>query len=87
MLEGILLRQVQEALQGKTRAAESLLDRYKRCAGAGEAKREELPEEDLAVLERAMGRRGAGIGETVHAPEPSRHLSAPDDTDEEWSDE
>ncbi|WP_262269562.1 DUF5681 domain-containing protein [Microvirga yunnanensis] len=55
LLEAIILRQAQEALRGQPRAIDSLLDRYERHAGPEVERPDELPEEDVALLERALG--------------------------------
>jgi uncharacterized protein DUF5681 len=55
VIEALLLRQVQEGLRGQLRAIESLIDRYERHASQEVETAEELPEEDWALLERAMG--------------------------------
>lgn len=54
LLEAIILRQAQDALRGQLRAIDSLLDRYERHAGHEIERSDELPEEDLALLERAL---------------------------------
>lgn len=97
VVEAILLRQVQEALRGQARAAESLLDRFERCAGADESSEPELPEDDLALLDRVLGRSRCGqgsppshggSGHAEDAPEPDvRRSVEPNDLGEEWSDE
>ena len=58
ILEAILLRQAQEALRGQPRAIDSLLDRYERLAGREIERPDEMPEEDLALLERVLGSTG-----------------------------
>ena len=55
VIEGLVLRQVQEGLRGQLRAIESLIDRYERYADHEVEQVEELPEEDWALLERAIG--------------------------------
>lgn len=57
VIEAIILRQVQEALRGHTRAAENLIDRYERHGDRDTGAAEELPEDDLALLERAFSAR------------------------------
>jgi hypothetical protein len=54
LLEAIILRQAQDALRGQLRAIDSLLDRYERHAGHEAERSCELPEEDLALLERVL---------------------------------
>jgi hypothetical protein len=71
LLEAIILRQAQEALRGQPRAAESLLNRYERYAGNEVEHSEELPDDDVALLERALGR-----SRRRHASNPAL---APDD--------
>ena len=71
LLEAIILRQAQEALRGQPRAAESLLNRYERYAGHEVEHSEELPDDDVALLERALGR-----SRRRHASNPTL---APDD--------
>jgi hypothetical protein len=58
LLEALLMRQVQEGLRGQLRAIESLLDRYERHVGSEAEPSEELPDEDLLLLRRALARRG-----------------------------
>jgi hypothetical protein len=55
LIEAIILRQAQDALRGQPRAIDSLLDRYERHAGHEPGLSDELPEEDLALLERVLG--------------------------------
>ncbi|NBJ10914.1 DUF5681 domain-containing protein [Microvirga arsenatis] len=55
LLEAIILRQAQDALRGQLRAIDSLLDRYERHAGHEVKRPDELPEEDLVLLERVLG--------------------------------
>jgi hypothetical protein len=57
LIKAILLRQAQDALRGQPRAMDSLLDRYERHANHEVEQAEELPEEDLLLLERALGSR------------------------------
>jgi hypothetical protein len=54
LVEALILRQVQEAMRGHHRAIESLLDRFERISAAEEPARQELPEEDAAILERTL---------------------------------
>jgi hypothetical protein len=56
MLEALLMKQVQEGLRGKLDAIESLLDRYERHVGSEVECTEEVPEEDLLLLRRALSR-------------------------------
>jgi hypothetical protein len=58
LIEAIILRQAQEALRGQPRAIDSLLDRYERHAGDEVEQPEELPEDDLALLQRVIGSSG-----------------------------
>ncbi|MGO4386766.1 DUF5681 domain-containing protein [Microvirga sp. 2YAF29] len=81
LLEAIILRQAQDALRGQLRATDSLLDRYERHAGHEAERSDELPEEDLVLLERVLGpsRRqsvsnaGPGSKETVSTEEGQDH--------------
>lgn len=57
VLQAIVLRQVQAALQGQLRAIDSLLDRYERHGDREEEQVEESAEEDLLLLERALEAR------------------------------
>ncbi len=57
LIKAILLRQAQDALRGQPRAMDSLLDRYERHADHEVEQTEELPEEDLLLLEQARGSR------------------------------
>ena len=54
LLEAIILRQAQDTLRGQLRAIDSLLDRYERHAGHEIERSDELPEEDLALLEQVL---------------------------------
>jgi hypothetical protein len=74
VLEALILRQVQEGLRGQLRAIESLIDRYERHAGQEVEQAEELPEEDLALLERAI--------RSSRNRQPTRQEQAPDDLSE-----
>ena len=49
-LEALLLGQVQEALRGRQRSAEYLIELYERYTRGEEAPNEELSSEDLAIL-------------------------------------
>ncbi|ESR23776.1 DUF5681 domain-containing protein [Lutibaculum baratangense] len=67
LVEALLKKQVQEGLRGDLRAIRDLLDRYERYSGVGEERGEELPDEDVELLERVMSgrRRGPGRGTVV----------------------
>lgn len=54
--EAISLKLVQQALAGEARAAERLLDRYERYCAAADSAEVELPEEDKALLDRALAK-------------------------------
>src|SRR6185369_1381870 len=54
LLVALLKKQAQVGLRGHVRAIDSLLDRYERCTDGGEPSAEELPDEDRALLERAL---------------------------------
>jgi hypothetical protein len=58
VVEALILRLVQEGLRGQLRALDSALDRYEQHVDEGPERQEELPEEDLALLERLVGSRG-----------------------------
>jgi hypothetical protein len=60
VVEALILRLVQEGLRGQLRALDSALDRYEQHVDDGPERQEELPEEDLALLERLMGTRARG---------------------------
>jgi hypothetical protein len=64
LLEALVMKQVQEGLRGQLRAIESLLDRYERHVGSEEEHSEELPEEDLLLLERALGPRSRSANDS-----------------------
>jgi hypothetical protein len=55
LIEAIILRQAQEALRGKDRVMDSVLDRYERYCSQEVEQTDELPEEDAAILERVLG--------------------------------
>jgi len=56
IIEAVLFRQVQDALRGEPRAANSFLDRCERYLTQEIEDTSELPEDDLALLERALSR-------------------------------
>jgi hypothetical protein len=62
LIKAIILRQAQVALSGKDRVMDSVLDRYERCLGQEVEHADELPEDDAALLEQALGslRRNQG---------------------------
>jgi hypothetical protein len=57
LVEAILLAQAQDALRGNSRAIDSLLDRYERCADEPDHVPEELAEDDEEMLEEILKRR------------------------------
>jgi hypothetical protein len=57
LVEALVLRQAQNALQGNSRSIESLLDRYGRCCDEPADGEDELPEEDAVMLEEILKRR------------------------------
>jgi hypothetical protein len=54
LLEALIKRSVQEGLKGDLRAIKDLLDRYERHSGPEPASEIELPEDDQAILRRAL---------------------------------
>ena len=54
LLEALLKRSVQEGLKGDLRAIKDLLDRYERHSGYELESEAELPEDDQAIVKRAL---------------------------------
>ena len=54
LAEALLLRQAQDGLRGDGRATERFLDRMERLLGQAPEVGEELPEDDLLVIARAI---------------------------------
>lgn len=67
-LEALILGQVQVGLRGNTRASDSLLNRYERLADVGVEQGDELPEDDQALLERALNSRRRVSSERARGP-------------------
>ncbi len=71
ILEALVLRQVQDAMRGNSRAQENLLDRYERLCPGDAANEDDVAAEDQVVLRRARARLSAGTGlNPCNGPEP-----------------
>jgi hypothetical protein len=76
MIKALMLRQVQEGLRGHNRALDSLLDRYERHSADVIEVEEELADEDLQLLKRALGashKRKGPMGSGEQADNEGRH--------------
>ena len=58
LLRALILRWAQEAVKGDTRAIERILDRWDRYQGTAGDEDIDVSDEDVALIERALNRRG-----------------------------
>jgi hypothetical protein len=65
IVEAIFWRLAQDAMRGQSRAVETLLDRYERYVTNEPEMRDDLPEEDRILLERAFRRPTGATGGQV----------------------
>lgn len=62
LIDALILKLVQEALSGDTRAIRDLLDRYERVTAASEERADEPLREDEAIIRRALNRETDAAG-------------------------
>src|SRR4051812_28479574 len=81
MAEALLLRHFQEALRGRPRSIEDLLDRMERYGSSSPEQEEEQPDEDRIILDRALSPHRRKRPDMSDEAWPDRPRAEPDGSD------